>query len=88
MKEKNNNTQRYQRLLDRLVALRNNINQQAILQLSPFARYYPDGIFTPGAINLSQYLVLRQYDLRKLQNELNALGLSSLGRGEEQIVET
>jgi len=74
-------------LLDRLLTLRTNITQQAELKLCPFARYYPDGMYTPSAINLAHYLLLRQYDLREMQQELTSLGLSSLGRGEANIIE-
>jgi len=83
----NPNTMQHHYLLDRLVSLRDNMTQQAITKLSPFARYYPDGLFSPSAINLVHYLILRQNDLRELQNELSSLGLSSLGRGESNILE-
>ncbi|MDX1812543.1 MAG: pyruvate kinase, partial [Gammaproteobacteria bacterium] len=78
---------RYQFLYDELVNLRNGIQELTIPKLSPYARYYPNGTYTPGAINLTQYLLLRQYDLRQLQLDLNELGLSSLGRGEENILD-
>lgn len=85
---KNNKiTTQHKFLLDRLLTLRANITQQAELKLSPFARYYPDGKYTPSAINLAHYLLLRQYDLREMQQELSSLGLSSLGRGEANIIE-
>jgi pyruvate kinase len=35
-----------------------------------------------GATNLLHYLVLRRHDVRELQDQLTALGLSSLGRTE------
>ncbi len=38
--------------------------------------------------NLVHYLALRQHDLRQLQHELTALGLSSLGRSEPYVLAT
>ncbi len=39
-----------------------------------------------SASNLIHYLVLRHHDLRALQPRLSALGLSSLGRSEAQVL--
>ncbi|NCF74702.1 MAG: pyruvate kinase, partial [Gammaproteobacteria bacterium] len=39
-----------------------------------------------GARNLVHYLALRQTDIRKLQEDLAALGLSSLGRAERNVM--
>jgi pyruvate kinase len=39
-----------------------------------------------GARNLAHYLALRRHDLRPLQERLAALGLSSLGRAEPQVL--
>jgi pyruvate kinase len=39
-----------------------------------------------SATNLLHYLALRQHDLRALQPRLSALGLSSLGRSEDQVL--
>ena len=41
-----------------------------------------------SAANLVDYLTLRSYDLRPLQEGLAALGLSSLGRSEEHVITT
>ena len=41
---------------------------------------------TPSARNLAHYLALRQHDLRPLQQRLAALGLSSLGRAETDVL--
>lgn len=41
-----------------------------------------------SAANLIDYLVLRGYDLRDVQEQLAALGLSSLGRAEEHVITT
>jgi pyruvate kinase len=42
----------------------------------------------PSAVNLLQYLELRNRDLRGLQDELARLGLSSLGRAEAHVMAT
>ena len=42
--------------------------------------------FMPSAINLANYLSFRKADIRPLQSELSALGLSSLGRCEAQVL--
>lgn len=41
-----------------------------------------------SARNLTHYLAVRQHDLRALQDELSALGLSSLGRSEAHVLAT
>lgn len=41
-----------------------------------------------GARNLLHYLAVRQHDIRELQADLAALGLSSLGRMERSVLET
>jgi pyruvate kinase len=41
-----------------------------------------------SAANLIDYLTLRQYDLRDVQDALAELGLSSLGRTEEHVITT
>jgi len=41
-----------------------------------------------GAVNLRHYLALRVHDVRKLQNSLAELGLSSLGRAEGHVQAT
>lgn len=44
--------------------------------------------YQPSARNLLHYLAIRQSDVRSLQNELAALGLSSLGRMESHSLAT
>ena len=39
-----------------------------------------------SAVNMAHYLALRQFDLRDLQHDLSALGLSSLGRLESHVL--
>jgi pyruvate kinase len=74
-------------LLDRLVQLRTQIMQQAPTRLTGYADDFPDGRFTHSAMNLAHYLSLRREDLRSVQDQLAALGLSSLGRGEAHILD-
>ncbi len=47
-----------------------------------------DAAFQHSARNLLHYLAVRQHDIRLLQNELAALGLSSLGRLEAHTLAT
>ncbi|HMK62597.1 MAG TPA: pyruvate kinase, partial [Acidimicrobiales bacterium] len=57
------------------------------VELAPtFARLHPSHRQSAG--NLVDYLILRSYDLRPLQEGLAALGLSSLGRSEEHVITT
>lgn len=44
--------------------------------------------FLPSVDNLANYLAFRQHDIRPLQRELTALGLSSLGRAEAHVMPT
>jgi pyruvate kinase len=48
------------------------------------ARVHPD--FYDSARNLVHYIALRQVDIRELQEQLNFLGLSSLGRVEKNVM--
>lgn len=42
--------------------------------------------FRASAVNLAHYLALRRYDLRRVQERLAAIGLSSLGRAETHVL--
>ena len=44
--------------------------------------------YRPSARNLLHYLAIRQADVRSLQNELVALGLTSLGKAEMSVLST
>ena len=46
----------------------------------------PDGAAAASARNLAHFLALRSFDLRGVQERLAALGLSSLGRAEPQVL--
>ncbi|KAA6434463.1 pyruvate kinase [Rufibacter glacialis] len=51
---------------------------------SPLQKVHP--VFAEGARNLIHYLALRKHDIRVLQMQLSALGLSSLGRAESHVL--
>jgi pyruvate kinase len=70
------------RLLRRLVRLRQSLVRAE--QLVPLASF---GASHASARNLVHYLALRRYDLRKVQEELAQLGLSSLGRSEGHVLD-
>ena len=76
-----------QALYDRLIELHKHVCKQAECRLARYEGYYPEGLPDPGALNLAHYLALRSFDLREMQDELSALGLSSLGRGEASVLE-
>jgi pyruvate kinase len=44
--------------------------------------------YAPSAANLLHYIALRRHDVRQLQEQLAALGLSSLGRAESHVLVT
>jgi pyruvate kinase len=73
-------------VISRLAAIRGALVQshsdfrERILELHPAYRQ--------SAANLIHYLSLRQHDVRSLQDELAALGLSSLGRAEAHVMWT
>jgi pyruvate kinase len=72
--------------LDALRDLRADINDEA---RDLYARWQPQigrRGFCVGAFNLACYLALRRRDLRALQSDLTALGLSSLGRSEARVL--
>ena len=71
----------------RLIKLHGDICHQAAQRLAKSACYFPDGQHPPSAINLAHYLAIRSFELRDLQQQLSALGLSSLGRGEAGIID-
>lgn len=71
-------------LLERLLELR----QQVVEGSQSYLAAWGCPTVPPPAIhNLARYLALRQQDLRSLQLELAALGLSSLGRCESRVLE-
>lgn len=73
-------------LLQKLRQLREETLQQG---QEVYARWQPQierRAFCLSGTNLAHYLALRQHDLRELQFELMAFGLSSLGRAEGRVL--
>lgn len=70
----------------RLSALRQQILNDAETTLALWRPSISRAEFMPSAINLAHYLAFRKVDIRPLQRELSALGLSSLGRCEAQVL--
>jgi len=72
----------------RLIASLESLHAEALRfeeRLAPeIAAAHPDS--RASARNLAHYLALRSHDMRELQLELAALGLSSLGRTEAQVL--
>lgn len=74
-------------LLDELSALRHRLVEEAGAFLAPFQPELLDEENRVSASNLAHYLILRRQDLRPLQDRLAQCGLSSLGRGEANVLE-
>lgn len=76
-------------VIDRLISLLAEIRDQAValarLHAGEVTRAHPD--LRISAANLIHYLALRNHDIRGLQRELAALGLSSLGRTEAHALD-
>ena len=72
------------RILPSLLELRERAVALEQAHIQDFERINP--FFRDSACNLVHYLALRQVDLRPLQDELTALGLSSLGRIEAHVM--
>ncbi len=73
------------RLLEQLLELRQQVVEGSQKYLTAWGSPCNP---SPALENLARYLALRQHDLRDLQLELAALGLSSLGRCESRVLET
>ncbi|MFS8922959.1 pyruvate kinase [Synechococcus sp. B60.1] len=72
-------------LLERLLELR----RQVVEGSQTYLAAWGCSADPPAALcNLARYLALRQHDLRNLQLELAAVGLSSLGRCESRVLES
>jgi len=69
-----------------LADLRSTVAAEADAALAAWAPAIARQAFTASAHNLAAYLALRRRDLRDLQVELMALGLSSLGRLEGRVL--
>jgi pyruvate kinase len=75
-----------QTLLDDVLQLRQYVVCSAAQELERYQPYYPNGQFSPSALNLAHYLALRRRDLRPLQDRLADVGLSSFGHGEANVL--
>ena len=67
-------------LIDELRALRTSMLEHGA-RLAPWIRT-ADPAHAASAANLAHYLAMRRYDMRRLQERLSRIGLSSLGRAE------
>jgi len=74
--------------IERLAAELEKIRHRAIELESTYADQLAkvDPVYADGARNLVHYLALRESDLEDLQQQLAALGLSSLGRAERNVL--
>lgn len=70
----------------KLNALRQQVADDAETILARWRPCISRADFLPSATNLASYLAFRKADIRPLQSELSALGLSSLGRCEAQVL--
>jgi pyruvate kinase len=75
-----------QRLLTLLLDLRGKIAAEGEATLATWEPLIRREEFLPSARNLANYLAFRKIDMRELQGDLSALGLSSLGRCESQVL--
>src|SRR5215831_8682986 len=73
-------------LIAKLVEIRRSLINQAGEFEERISRAHP--LYQRSVANLIHYLALRHHDIRLLQDELAALGLSSLGRAESHTMWT
>lgn len=79
---------RARQALDEIVALRRDVTVEGRAIYRSWRPRIGRGSFAPSALNLAHYLALRRHDLRPLQRQLMALGVSSLGRLEGRVLAT
>jgi pyruvate kinase len=77
-----------QQLWHVIESLLTDVRKEAEATLADWRPRISDPAFHPSAENLAAYVALRHRDLRPLQRELMAIGLSSLGRIESRVVPT
>ncbi|MFT3800627.1 MAG: pyruvate kinase [Burkholderiaceae bacterium] len=75
-------------LLDDLTALREAVHADARHAIERWSGWIDRPAFAPSAVNFAHYLALRRHDVRGLQRDLMAFGLSSLGRAESRVLPT
>jgi hypothetical protein len=73
-------------LLSNLQSLCQKVEREGAITFNKWQSGIHRAEFLPSALNLAQYLALRQYDLRDIQSELMPWGLSSLGRIEARVM--
>ena len=73
-------------LLSNLQSLRQKVESEGAITFNQWQSGIHRAEFLPSALNLAQYLALRQYDLRDIQSALMPWGLSSLGRIEARVM--
>src|SRR6516165_5540072 len=71
-------------LIGQLLALRDDLVRSAADASPSLAEIHPT--YRESGLNLIHYLSLRRHDIRSLQMQLAALGLSSLGRAESHVL--
>ena len=76
------------RLLAELQALRTAVAREGMAVLNGWRPWVERDEFAESAADLACYLALRHRDLRGLQENLMAVGLSSLGRAEGRVLAT
>ena len=80
----NSDHSQLQELIPQLNLLRSEMLQLEASSLADCAEVHPE--HGASARNLMHYLALRRHDIRHLQSQLAALGLSSLGRTEPHVM--
>lgn len=76
------------RILPDVIDLYNKVKEKGEDYFQRYEKEIEDKSFKESARNLSYYLALRNYDIRKLQADLVPLGISSLGRAENKTLST
>ncbi|WGF88816.1 pyruvate kinase [Marinivivus vitaminiproducens] len=75
-------------LLNAVSSLRRAIDDDAAARLEGWKDMVGEGGLPEGAVNLANYLALRERDVTPLQPALARFGLSSLGRSESRVLPT
>ena len=75
-------------LMEKMLALHESVISTQALLLEAWRPHLQKPEFHRSAANLAAYIGMRRHDLRALQADLAATGLSSLGRCEGHVVAT
>lgn len=73
-------------VLDELIELYNDVEHTGLQYFKHWEKHIEQESFLESAKNFSYYLALRNHDIRKIQEQLVPLGLSSLGRLESKTM--